>query len=404
VTDTSRLQAHLAFALAVGLTSCTDGDKPDAGVHVDLSKAGGRKANKPKVNEAVDPSGGEAVDGDDDGRASGGSELSPPPEVVALCSSGLVHKDKAIAERYGASEVDGCPDSIAPPPDTAGPARYVLLESNVRVIREAGHDDWCCYGIDYPERGRPLVDEGRARLPTFLVGPRCDAETPDAEAPMHRRIAAGWLHDARMEWASVAAFMRAREELRARGGPAWLLAAHDRAADDERRHAAMCLDLARRFAGRRLRLGPLPSAPPRALGLEALLRSTFVEGAVAETIAALVARRAGRHAAPEVAAILDRIADDETEHAALAWATIGWGWPRLPVEARPRFLRWARAQRPSPARVARNRDARFGRLARATERAIAADAWASCIEPLLAGLGTGPGADLGGAASVSINA
>jgi hypothetical protein len=64
---------------------------------------------------------------------------------------------------------------------------------------------------------------------------------------------------------------------------------------------------------------------PRDGGLVALACATFVEGCVGETIAALAALRASRGC--EVAPIqsaLAGIAEDETRHAELAWATLAF--------------------------------------------------------------------------------
>ena len=55
-----------------------------------------------------------------------------------------------------------------------------------------------------------------------------------------------------------------------------------------------------------------------------------VEGCVRETFGALVAAWQAAHAGdPEIAATMARIADDETRHAALAWAIAAWLEPRL---------------------------------------------------------------------------
>jgi demethoxyubiquinone hydroxylase (CLK1/Coq7/Cat5 family) len=156
-----------------------------------------------------------------------------------------------------------------------------------------------------------------------------------------------WLRDARMEHASVTSFLRAALELRGVGAPATLVDACARAAHDERRHAAMCLDLAQRLSGRALQLGPLPEPVARPGGLAAVLCRTFTEGCVAETIAAhLAACAAARTDDPRIRSVLTQIADDEADHAALAWTTLGWGLPRLPAAAREAFFAWARARTP----------------------------------------------------------
>ena len=64
--------------------------------------------------------------------------------------------------------------------------------------------------------------------------------------------------------------------------------------------------------------------------LEELARENAVEGCVRETFGALVATWQAAHAGDgEVRAVMQRIAVDETRHAALAWAVARWAASQL---------------------------------------------------------------------------
>ncbi|MCY1071931.1 hypothetical protein OV090_44715 [Nannocystis sp. RBIL2] len=121
---------------------------------------------------------------------------------------------------------------------------------------------------------------------------------------------------------------------------------------------------------------------------------TFVEGCVGETIAALVATRAARRCTdPSVTAGLARIADDEAEHAALAWATVAWAVTqggetvRSAVRALARDMHAAamRAEPPAPA-PSTALLAHHGRLDAAAHHACLVDAWQHLIADAVAEL------------------
>jgi hypothetical protein len=59
--------------------------------------------------------------------------------------------------------------------------------------------------------------------------------------------------------------------------------------------------------------------------LRELAIETFIDGCVGETVAAVdAAREAAAEPNPALAAILTKIADDESRHAALAWQIVAW--------------------------------------------------------------------------------
>jgi hypothetical protein len=144
-------------------------------------------------------------------------------------------------------------------------------------------------------------------------------------------------HCAWLEAASVTAFDRLARELTAHGAPARLVKRARVAERDEVRHARDTGALAqahgrtpRRPASRRLAVRDL----------EAVARENAVEGCVRETYGALVAMwQAERASDPRVARTLERIAHDETRHAAIAWQVAAWTRTRLDARARARVER-----------------------------------------------------------------
>jgi rubrerythrin len=108
---------------------------------------------------------------------------------------------------------------------------------------------------------------------------------------------------------------------------------------DEIKHAENCFALASRHA--HTALGPEKLSLDGILGavdLESLVRETFEEGCVGETLAAVQAAEAHRVAGDEtVRDVLAAIEQEESEHAALAF----------------RILRWALSVDPSLRRVVR---------------------------------------------------
>jgi len=157
-----------------------------------------------------------------------------------------------------------------------------------------------------------------------------------AAAPCASPSALGrYLADAaRLEAASIAAFRRLRRELRLHGAPRRLLAASQRAARDEVRHARVVGALARSCGATpaAARIAPLPLRD-----LEAIAVENATEGCVRETYGALVGQWQARFARqPAVRAAYARIADDELRHAALAWRVAAWADTRLSAKAKTR--------------------------------------------------------------------
>jgi hypothetical protein len=143
-------------------------------------------------------------------------------------------------------------------------------------------------------------------------------------------LAEHWQRAALMEHASVAAFARFGLELLALGAPSDLLLECARAMTDEAIHAELCFGLATRYGKRAV--GPGPLSMESALDdvtLESAVRNALLEGCIGETLAAAEAQAACEHASdPVVRVVLERIAADETRHAALAFRFVTWALGR----------------------------------------------------------------------------
>jgi hypothetical protein len=158
-----------------------------------------------------------------------------------------------------------------------------------------------------------------------------DVELRDA---IHR----GWVKQALMEHASVAAFARFTLQLLALGAPPDLVAGSASAMGDEIEHARACFELARRHAADDVGPGELDlSGALEATELEAVLLGTIAEGCIGETVAAIEAAEACAHCEDgAVRAVLERIARDETRHAELAWRFVAWALEVGPAGLRER--------------------------------------------------------------------
>lgn len=182
------------------------------------------------------------------------------------------------------------------------PGRPFLVDGVARSAARVERSDWCSN-----------VDTRRA--------------APDELAPdLRAEIARGWLEQALMEHASVAAFGRFALQLLSLGAPPDLVADAARAMQDEIRHARDCFRLARRHAPSDIGPGPLPLDGALAeADLVSIVIGTVREGCVGETLAALEAAEALEHCEDEAARpVLERIAAEETRHAQLAWRFVAW--------------------------------------------------------------------------------
>lgn len=141
---------------------------------------------------------------------------------------------------------------------------------------------------------------------------------------------------AHLEAASIVAFTQLAGRLTAWGAPAALVLRCERAAAEEAVHAALLTGLARRAGA------SVPPALQRVctVDLFAAALDNAVEGCVHEAWSALRAAWIARHAdSDELRAVYREIADDEADHAQLAWDLHAWFLGQVTAEQRAQLRR-----------------------------------------------------------------
>ncbi len=198
--------------------------------------------------------------------------------------------------------------------------------------------DACCWQVrgDCPV-GRPFVVSGRAKQASIvadaawagssLAAPDLEHAVACLDLETRATIADAWARDGLAEHASIASFARFVMELLALGAPPDLVTAAQRALAEEIAHAQRCFSLASIYAG--APRGPsgldVSGALAQAPDLFDFAARTASEGCVAETVSALQIHAAADAAqVPAVSAVLRSIADEESEHAVLAWRAVRW--------------------------------------------------------------------------------
>jgi len=181
--------------------------------------------------------------------------------------------------------------------------------------------------------GRAYIDGGQQLSAPSIPSAAWQDDTlrlPSLErltAEQRAVLAAQWLRDAEMEHASIASFSRYALELMAVAAPPSLVAGAHQAALDEVRHARACYTLAGHYAGESLGPGAFPFDETSTLcsDLAEVAARTVVEGCVGETVAAVLAAEQRASASdPAVKQVLAAIAEEESQHAELAWTTVAW--------------------------------------------------------------------------------
>ncbi len=187
----------------------------------------------------------------------------------------------------------------------------------------------CCFAYQTRPcgKGRPLRHEGELVLASeSRRDDWSDALAMDFGAFDPAEIASLVVHLRRvalLEHASVAAFARVSLELLTLGAPSDLVEAAHRAALDEVRHAKLCWSVLAALDGQQR--GPSPMNIPGAHSNdpEQILIATVIEGCVSETLGSLLFAEAARQCTvPELARVYRVIADEEAEHAALAFRIV----------------------------------------------------------------------------------
>ena len=238
----------------------------------------------------------------------------------------------------GAGNIVTCPD--APTTGTGGAASVLNCPSAFCVTVDATTgtlDVTQCTALC----GRPaLTCELMASTGPSLLKchPDCTGRRPDGleqiQSVGYDELGRYFTEVAHLESASVVAFRAIGRQLAIFGAPASLRRAARRAARDEIAHARITRKLAERFGGRYV--PPQITAKP-ATSLETVASENATEGCVRETFGALLATyQAEKAADPQVRRTMQRIARDETRHAALAWRIANWAEDRLDSAARER--------------------------------------------------------------------
>lgn len=202
---------------------------------------------------------------------------------------------------------------------------------------DCGTDSFChfdgtsrvCIVRDNCAIGRPFAVAGEDRKAPLVArrdwADRSHAPSSTVPTRLLPALAKRWSAIAQMEHASIASFARVQLQLLALGAPPELIEKTTRAIADETRHAKLAFGVASAYGAD---VGPGPLAIDRALDRTTLLdvvREAVREGCVGETVAAAEAREGAAVARdPDVQTVLSRIAEDESSHAALAWATVRW--------------------------------------------------------------------------------
>lgn len=233
---------------------------------------------------------------------------------------------------------DGCgPTSqyLCQSPDDACIAHDDCGTDTNPMLCEVDGTHTACFNGPSCAIGRPFLVQGRER--TASTAARSDWCAPAAGSvalrePANRALADYWQAVGLMEHASIAAFARFTLELMGQGAPPTLVEASTKAMADETAHARIAFTLASRYRGEAVGPGPLglQGAAP-AVSLASMVQTAIIEGAVGETVAAMEAAEAlCRATDPEVRSALDRIAQDETTHARLAWDFLAWALQQDP--------------------------------------------------------------------------
>ena len=191
-----------------------------------------------------------------------------------------------------------------------------------------------------PKPGPGMVVEGRAwrrgrRRRAAVVaarwgkpGRRPAPPVAGLDGDSARALAAAWARSGEYEQASVRAFTDLADALRAHGAPDALVARCEVAAAQEADHAARCVALASRYAGREVSIPPPAGrrrTRPAVPTLAVIAAESIVDGILNEGAAALIAAEQAKVCSDTTAAeALAVIAGDEAAHADLAWSVLEW--------------------------------------------------------------------------------
>ncbi len=170
-----------------------------------------------------------------------------------------------------------------------------------------------------------------------------DPSLEQLDPSVRAQIARHWADRAASEASVAVSFEALRPRLRAVGAEAPVLTLLDKAIDDERRHAALCNDLARRYAGEVVSASPPKSGalPDFETGDEPMEVSLLILGmcCINESIATHWIRACWKIATSPTAIFANREhLKDEIDHARLGWAHMASS--RVSESLRARLRPW----------------------------------------------------------------
>ena len=332
------------------------------------------------------------------------SSVTPAPSASTPGSTTWVTEDGRHcaheADTHSAGDPAKCghnPSVIAPGWLDPKHSEWATVDEQATQKEREKIKDACCYTKSgHYDLGRPVhAAEDRVAI-TAPIAPRLDWRSALAidlgvlSTESRARIGEGFAEDAALEHASVAEFSRFALSLMSLGAPARLVAAAHRAALDEIRHAEISFGLASAFLGRDLGPGALAldRAEPLPTTLTELVITTLRDGCIGETIASLLAAVAARSADAPIGPALSAIADDEREHASLAYAVVKWAIEAATPAERETIraaidAAIASATDPGALAVAADDDSRYGRVPPHVARGVHRAALAEVIVPAL---------------------
>jgi hypothetical protein len=232
--------------------------------------------------------------------------------------------DVGCAGPYDCHSTDECAVDVCPGPNPIE-VQFQCLYTGEGF---SCSDPVTCVGVC----GRPFVVDGEARVAAMSTRTDwCDALSPrdldSLDSRTRARLADYWAEIGQFEHASIASFARFAMQLLQLGAPPQLLLDTHAAMADEVRHAQRAFGLASAYRGEAVGPGPIDvqAAMPSAADVYEIVESLIVEACVGETLSALEAVEVATHVEdPAIAAVLERIGQDELRHAALGWRSLRW--------------------------------------------------------------------------------
>jgi hypothetical protein len=158
---------------------------------------------------------------------------------------------------------------------------------------------------------------------------------------LRRAIASAWTFRTRVEHEAAERFARLSAAIASFDPESPVVALMERSAEDERRHARLCGDLAAAYGERPERDGDAaPSIAPSALGArQALLYEVVASCCITETESvATVATLLADRPEPAVRSVLHEIAKDEVVHGRMGWSHLAREAAAIDVTFLSRFV------------------------------------------------------------------